>query len=365
MTGHEAANISDSLAKGFLCDFLASTEILLEEITRSPKALLTHSCTNALEMAAVLCDISPGDEVIMPSYTFASTASAFALRGANIVFADITPRDMNICPSSIHDLISKRTKAIIPVHYAGAACDMESILNIAESNQLIVVEDAAQGIGALHCGKALGTFGSMGTLSFHITKNIHCQQGGALLINDEKLIDRAEIIYDKGTNRAQFKKGKIKQYEWVDLGISAPMTNIQAAHLHAQLKALETVTEKRLSIWKSYYDSLRPLEKTGKLKILTPLNFETHNAHIFGIIFESEKLSETVEKALKELSIETARHYKPLHMTPAGLKFGCAKTRLINSESLYSKLLRLPIWPDMPRSKVSQISNTIEKIIAS
>ena len=316
----------------------------LEENTGCRKALLTHSCTAALEMSAMLIDINPGDEIIMPSFTFVSTANAFALRGAVSVFADIRPDTFNIDENLIENLVTPRTKAIVPVHYAGLSCEMEKILEIAKKHDLRVIEDSAQGICSSFKGRALGTIGQIGCLSFHETKNIHSGEGGAILINDENLIERAEIIRDKGTNRSQFFRGEVDKYRWVDIGSSYLPGELTAAFLFAQLEKAQEITADRLSIWNKYYEIFEDLEKSGQAsRPIIPKNCE-HNGHIFHLLLDKRFNRDKVLREMNEKGVNAVFHYQPLHSSPAGKKYGKCTSALPVTDDISERIIRLPMW---------------------
>ena len=345
--GKELWNIAQAHAHGVMAgdgSFTKQCNEWLEQRTGCHKALLTHSCTAALEMAAILADIQPGDEVIMPSYTFVSTANAFVLRGGVPVFVDIRPDTLNIDETLIEAAITARTKAIVPVHYAGVACEMDTIMDIARAHNLLVIEDAAQGVMATYKGKALGAIGHLGTLSFHETKNLTSGEGGALLINDPKLAVRAEIIREKGTNRSQFFRGQVDKYTWVDIGSSYLPGEIIAAFLWAQMEEAESITGKRLDIWQHYHDALVSLETAGKLR--RPIIPEgcLHNAHMYYILLDSLDERTALMKKLKKHGVNSVFHYVPLHSAPAGLKYGRVHGRMTYTDDLADRLLRLPLW---------------------
>ena len=331
--------------------------------TGASKVLLTTSCTHALEMTAILVDIKNGDEVIMPSYTFTSTANAFVLRGAKIVFVDIRPDTMNIDENKIEEAITSKTKVIVPVHYAGAACDMDKIMSIARKYNLFVIEDAAQAITSLYKGKVLGTIGDLGTYSFHDTKNITSGEGGLLLVNNIKFHQRAEIIREKGTNRGQFFRGETDKYEWKDVGSSYLPSELNAAMLLAQLEQLNKLQEKRHYLWVMYYKELKVL--TDKIELPVVTKKVNHNAHMFYI-----KCKDIVERAnlmrfLKKNDINTAFHYVPLHSSVAGKIFG-----KFNSVDEYTtkeseRLLRLPLHGNMSDSDINKVASSIKKFYGS
>lgn len=316
----------------------------LESNTSAKKVLLTHSCTAALEMAAILADIQPGDEIIMPSYTFVSTANAFVLRGGVPVFVDIRPDTLNINENLIEAAITSKTRAIVPVHYAGVGCEMDVIMEIANKYNLLVIEDTAQGIMSTYKGRALGSIGHLGTLSFHETKNLISGEGGALLINDERFIERAEIIREKGTNRSRFFRGEVDKYTWVDIGSSYLPGEIIAAFLWAQLEKADEITNERLNIWHQYHHELIELEDKGLLRRQIVPEQAHHNAHMYYILLNSLDERTHVIERLKKKNINTVFHYVPLHSSPAGLKYGRTHGSLSVTENLADRLLRLPLW---------------------
>ena len=323
------------------------------------KALLTTSCTHALEMAALLLDIKEGDEVIMPSYTFVSTANAFVLRGAKIVFVDIRPDTMNIDETKIEDAITDKTKVIVPVHYAGVACEMDTIMDIALRYKLFVVEDAAQGMMSSYKGKALGTIGHFGTFSFHETKN-YTSAGELLIINDKQFIERAEIIREKGTNRSQFFRGMIDKYSWVDVGSSYLMNDVSAAYLWGNLEKADKINANRLHNWELYYDSLKDLESNGFLELPTIPDKCTHNAHMFYIKIKDLETRTKLLEYLKENNILAVFHYIPLHSAPAGVKFGRfdGEDEFTTSES--ERLIRLPMYYNLTQKEVDFVVEIIQ-----
>ena len=347
ITGKELWNIAQAHALGQMAgdgSFTKKCNTWLEQQSGCYKALLTHSCTAALEMSAILADIQPGDEVIMPSYTFVSTANAFVLRGGVPVFVDIRSDTLNIDETLIEAAITPRTKAIVPVHYAGVACEMDTIMDIADRHNLLVIEDAAQGVMATYKGKALGAIGHMGTLSFHETKNITSGEGGAFLINDPKLAERAEIIREKGTNRSQFFRGHVDKYTWVDIGSSYLPGEIIAAFLWAQMEEAEIITKKRQNLWQNYHEALIPLESEGKLRRPVIPEGCQHNAHMYYILLDSLERRTEIMMDLKEQRVNTVFHYVPLHSSPAGLKYGRVHGRMTYTDDLADRLLRLPLW---------------------
>ncbi|MES9899574.1 MAG: dTDP-4-amino-4,6-dideoxygalactose transaminase [Sedimenticola sp.] len=347
MTGKELWNIAQAHVNGHMAGdgpFTRKCHTWLEERTGSRKALLTHSCTAALEMAAILANIGPGDEVIMPSYTFVSTANAFAMRGAVPVFVDIHSTTLNIDETKIEAAITERTKAIVPVHYAGVGCEMDTIMEIARKFNLIVIEDAAQGVMASYKGRALGSIGHMGTLSFHETKNIISGEGGALLINDQELINRAEIIREKGTNRCQFFRGQVDKYTWVDIGSSYLPGEIIAAFLYAQMEEADEITRQRLNIWNIYHRELAIACAEGKFRSPIVPNYCHHNAHMYYLLLPDLKSRGRFIEKLKERGIGTVFHYVPLHSSPAGQQMGRTHGELSVTNKLSDCIVRLPLW---------------------
>lgn len=335
----------------------------IEKLTGTTKCLLTTSCTHATEMAALLADIQPGDEVILPSYTFVSTADAFVLRGATAVFVDIRPDTMNIDENLIEDAITEKTKAIVPVHYAGVGCEMDKIMDIANRYHLAVIEDAAQGIMATYHGKALGTFGDYGCFSFHETKNYSMGEGGALLIRDPEKVEEAEIIREKGTNRTKFIQGKIDKYTWINYGSSYLPSDMNAAYLYAQLEIAKEINDARLAIWNQYYQSLEPLAKAGKIELPTVPEGCVHNGHMFYIkVADGKERKIFMDQYLKaENGIYAVSHYVPLHSAPAGIKFGRfhGEDKYTTKES--ERLVRLPMYYGLKKEEVEYIC---EKVLA-
>ncbi len=336
----------------------------IEEKTGTKKCLLTTSCTHATELAALLADIQPGDEVIMPSFTFVSTADAFVLRGAVPVFVDIRPDTMNIDETKIEAAITDKTKAIVPVHYAGVACEMDTIMDIAKRHNLFVIEDAAQGVMSTYKGKALGTFGEFGCFSFHETKNYSMGEGGALLIRDEEFVEQAEIIREKGTNRSKFYRGQIDKYTWVDFGSSYLPSDMNAAYLYAQLEMAEEMNDKRLSLRNRYYQNLKPLADAGKISLPVVPEGCVHNAHMFYIKTRDVEERTAFIAHMKVNDILTVFHYVPLHSAPAGLKFGRfhGEDEYTTKES--DRLVRLPLYFDLSLEQVDEISNKVKEFYA-
>lgn len=332
----------------------------LQDNTGSSKALLTTSCTHALEMAALLTDIKPGDEVIAPSFTFVSSVNAFVLRGAKIVFVDIRPDTMNIDESLIEEAITEKTKVIVPVHYAGVSCEMDRIMEIAERYNLCVVEDSAQGVMSTYKGKALGAIGDFGALSFHETKNYTMGEGGALLIRDSVHIERAEIVREKGTNRSKFYRGEIDKYSWVDIGSSYLPSEINAAYLYAQLEVAEKINNDRLASWTAYYTALQPLASEGIIELPHIPDECVHNAHMFYVKCKDLEERTKLIEFLKLNSVYTVFHYIPLHSSDAGHKYGRmnGEDRFTTKES--ERLLRLPMYYGLQLCEIEYISKKIE-----
>ncbi len=362
-TGNEEKYVLESMKSSKISgdgEFTKKCTEWFEKKLRCKKALLTTSCTHALEMAAILLDIQEGDEVIMPSYTFVSTANAFVLRGAKIVFIDIRPDTMNIDETKIEQAITDKTKAIVPVHYAGVACEMDTIMDIATRHNLFVVEDAAQGMMSSYKGKALGTIGHFGTFSFHETKNYtSAGEGGLLIINDEKFIHRAEIIREKGTNRSQFFRGMVDKYSWVDVGSSYLMNDVSAAYLWGNLVFADEINKDRLDSWNTYYHALKDLEVKGSIDLPTIPKECVQNAHMFYIKVKDIKERTALIEYLKQNDINSVFHYVPLHSAPAGEKFGkfSGDDRYTISES--ERLVRLPIYFNMKKIELELIVDTI------
>jgi dTDP-4-amino-4,6-dideoxygalactose transaminase len=330
------------------------------------KALLTPSCTAALEMAAFLIDIGPGDEVIMPSYTFVSTANAFAVRGAKVVFVDIRPDTMNLDESIIQAAITSKTKAIVVVHYAGVACEMAAIMSIANSNGLIVVEDAAQGMMSSYNGKPLGSIGHLGCISLHDTKNYTSGgEGGVLIVNDKTLVDRAEIIREKGTNRSQFFLGAVDKYTWVDLGSSYLLSELQAAYLWGQLEMAESVLAKRLAIWDRYHQALLPFKKDKSIDLPIIPQLSQHNAHMYFIKLQNEEHRTDFINSLKSDGVVSAFHYIPLHSSPAGMKLGRfhGTDKWTTTES--KRLVRLPVFYNMSDDELDKVIRLVSTNLCS
>jgi dTDP-4-amino-4,6-dideoxygalactose transaminase len=347
LTGRELEYIAEAHANHHLSGdgpFTRRCNAWLERTVGCPKALLTHSCTGALEMAAILADIGPGDEVIMPSFTFVSTANAFVLRGGVPVFVDVREDTLNIDESKIEAAITARTRAIVVVHYAGVACEMDAILAIAGRHRLLVIEDAAQAVLASYKGRPLGGLGALGALSFHETKNILCGEGGALLVNDPALAERAEVIREKGTNRTRFSRGEVDKYTWVDIGSSFLPGEVVAAFLWAQMEMAEAITRRRKQIWARYQEAFAELEESGRARRpVVPAN-AVSNAHSYYLLLRNVETRDRLIRSLREDGIHAVFHYVPLHDSPAGRKFGRSDGPMEITRSVAERLVRLPLW---------------------
>lgn len=371
MTGKELGNITEAHFHGVLAGdgpFTRRCHQWLETSTGAGKALLTHSCTAALEMTAILAGIQPGDEIIMPSYTFVSTANAFVLRGAVPVFVDIRPDTLNIDERLIEAAITPRTRAIVPVHYAGVACEMDAILAIARKHDLLVIEDAAQGVTSTYRGKALGAVGDFGCLSFHETKNVISGEGGALLVNRPELAQRAEIIREKGTNRSQFIRGQVDKYTWMDLGSSYLPGELIAAFLWAQLTEGEAITRRRMGIWNTYHEALQDLELSGLLRRPVVPAECVHNAHMYYLLLPDLAARSAFIDALAEQDIQALFHYVPLDNSPAGRQFGRRSGELPVTHDLAQRLVRLPLWlglEDHLDRVIGCVRTTVEKVASA
>lgn len=362
-TGKEMEYIRKAVENQKICgdgEFTKKDNAWLEAKTGAKKALLTTSCTHALEMAALLADIKEGDEVIMPSFTFVSTADAFVLRGAKVVFVDIRPDTMNIDENKIEAAITDKTKAIAPVHYAGISCEMDKIMEIAKKHNLVVIEDAAQGIMSEYKGKALGTFGDFGALSFHETKNYSMGEGGALLIRDEAKVEEAEIIREKGTNRSQYYRGQIDKYTWMNFGSSYLPSDMNAAYLYAQLEMADEINDYRINVWNHYNEGLKPLKERGIIELPTVPEGCKHNAHMFYIKAKDIEERTALIDALKAQGIYSAFHYIPLHTAPAGQKFGRfnGEDEFTTKES--ERLTRLPLYYGLKEEEVEYIIKNVK-----
>ena len=355
--------ISEVLASGRVCGDGAYTKkcsAWIEDRTGTAKSLLTTSCSAALDMSAVLTGVGPGDEVILPSFTFVSTANAFAMRGADLVFVDIRPDTQNIDEKLIEDAITERTKVIVPVHYAGVGCEMDTIMDIAKRHDLLVVEDAAQGVMSTYKGRSLGSIGNYGCYSFHETKNYSMGEGGALLIRDESDIDKAEIIREKGTDRGRFLRGQVDKYTWVDVGSSYLQSDINAAYLWSQLEIADKINDDRMASWNRYYELLKPLEDEGRIQLPVIPEECSHNAHMFYIKTAGIDERGDLISFLKENGVSAVFHYVPLHSAPAGKKLGRFHGEDRYTTDTYERLLRLPMYYGLTKEDTDYIC---EKII--
>lgn len=361
--GKEQEYIAQAIASHKICgdgEFTKKCNQWIEEHTGTARALLTTSCTHATEMAALLSDIQPGDEVILPSYTFVSTANAFVLNGAKAVFVDIRPDTMNIDENLIEDAVTERTRAIVPVHYAGVSCEMDKIMEIAGKYHLKVIEDAAQGVLSSYKGKPLGTIGDFGCYSFHETKNYSMGEGGCLLIRDKDMVEEAEIVREKGTNRSKFYRGQVDKYTWISAGSSYLPSELNAAYLYAQLEAAQEIYDDRMASWNLYYELLSPLAKAGKLELPVVPEGCVHNAHMFYVKAKDLEERTALIRHLKAHDISTVFHYVPLHSSPAGKRFGrfCGEDVYTTRES--ERLLRLPMFYGLASGQVRTVCDSIK-----
>jgi dTDP-4-amino-4,6-dideoxygalactose transaminase len=361
-TGAELRYVQQAIEAGALAGdgaFTKRCHAWLERELRTKKALLTHSCTAALEMCALLLDFQPGDEIVMPSYTFVSTANAFVLRGAVPVFVDVRPDTLNIDERLVEAAITHKTKAICVVHYAGVACEMDAILEIASRHGIPVVEDDAQGCMARYRGRPLGGLGALGAISFHETKNIISGEGGALLINDARYAERAEILWQKGTNRQAYFRGEVDKYSWVDVGSSFLAGELTAAFLWAQMEDAAAITQARLDLWQRYYDAFEPHERAGLLRRPIVPTSRTHNAHMFYVLLPTLAARTAAIAALKQKGYASVFHYVPLHSAPAGRRFGRVSGPMTVTDHVADRLLRLPLWVGLPHDAVDDIVDTL------
>ncbi len=362
MSGRELFYIRQAHAGSHLSGdgpFTKKCEAWFQKKARCKKALLTHSCTGALEMAGILSGIRPGDEIIMPSFAFVSTANAFVLRGAVPVFVDIRPDTLNIDEKKIEAAITQKTKAIVALHYGGISCEMNSILAIAKRYELLVIEDAAQGVLCTYKGKPLGSMGDFGVFSFHETKSIISGEGGALLVHKKRFIARAEMIREKGTNRSQFLRGQVDKYTWRDIGSSYLPSDIIAAFLWGQLEIADTIIQRRMRLWQKYHDAFADLEEKEKLRRpVVPLDCR-HNAHLYYLLLPNRKRRDWFIQEMSKLGIRTLFHYVPLHSSPAGRRFGRTATPMKYTDELSGRLVRLPLWIGIEK----QMDQVIDKVI--
>jgi dTDP-4-amino-4,6-dideoxygalactose transaminase len=367
-TGRELAEIAKAIDRAHLSAdgaFSRDCRTWLEHSLQSPMVLLVHSCTAALELSALLLDIGPGDEVIMPSYTFVTTATAFALRGATPVFVDIRPDTLNLDENLVEEALTEHTKAIVPVHYAGVGCEMDALGALADAHSVPMIEDAAQGICASYGGRPLATFGALGAISFHETKNVTCGQGGALVINDERLMERAEVLRDKGTNRSSFIRGQVDKYTWVDVGSSYAMSELSAAFLWPQLQNSAAVTEDRRSLWTMYHEQLAELEQVGKLRRPVVPDQSRHNAHMYYVLLPNERSRNNLIANLDERRINAVFHYIPLHSSPAGRRYGRSQGHLEVTDEVSRRLIRLPLWSGMTAGQIEQVIDAVTDALPS
>ena len=368
VVGKELYYIAQAVQQGHLSGdgmFTSKCNAWIQNKFEAKKVLLTHSCTAALEMAAILCDIQPGDEFIVPSYTFVSTVNAFVLRGGVPVFVDIRPDNLNIDEKLIETAITPKTKAIVPVHYAGVGCEMDVIMDIANRHGLLVVEDAAQGVCATYKGKYLGTIGHLGCYSFHETKNFISGEGGALVINDERFLERAEIIREKGTNRSQFFRGMVDKYTWVDIGSSYLPSEMIAAFLYSQLEESDKITNKRLKIWNLYHELLAPLESAGWLRRPKYPEYCCHNAHMYYILLSDLETRTQLIDFLRKEGISSVFHYVPLHSAPQGKKLVGKDINLPVTDDCSERLLRLPCYYELTNEEIEFVVRTIREFFES
>lgn len=365
MTGKELWYIAQAHAKGHLAGDGSFTKLCnqwIEQRTGSAKAMLTHSCTAGLEMAALLAEVKPGDEVIMPSYTFVSTANAFVLRGAVPVFVDIRRDTLNLDEKLVEEAITPKTRAIVPVHYAGVGCEMDAIMDIARRYELLVIEDAAQAVMSSYKGRPLGSIGDLAAVSFHETKNVISGEGGALLVNNPRFAERAEIIREKGTNRSQFFRGQVDKYTWVDVGSSYLPGEIIAAFLWAQMEEVEAITRRRLAMWGTYHQWFAEVERAGKLRRPVVPGHCVHNAHMYYILLPDLERRTAVIDKLRQADVQSVFHYIPLHSAPAGQRYARAHGELKVTDDLSDRLLRLPMWVGM-EDQLTPIIQTVLQVL--
>jgi dTDP-4-amino-4,6-dideoxygalactose transaminase len=364
VAGRELAYIEEAIANRHLSGngpFTKRCQAWIERRLECRRALLTHSCTAGLEMAALLTEVGPGDEVIMPSFTFVSTANAFALRGATIVFVDIRPDTLNLDESRIEAAITGHTRAIVAVHYAGVGCEMSEICRIAEAHGLFVIEDAAQGVMATYRGRPLGSIGHAAAVSFHETKNVIAGEGGALIVNHGGWVDRAEILWEKGTDRTRFARGEIDKYSWIDLGSSYLPSEINAAFLWAQFEHAESITRRRLEIWDGYHRLLAPLEAAGVLRRPVVPDDCVQNAHMYYVLVAESSMRPQLLATLNEQGINAVAHYVPLHLAPGGRRFGRPGGSLEVTASIGDRLIRLPLFPAMTDREMTTVATAVTR----
>jgi len=368
LSGRELENIAEAHSRGALSGngrFSKECEAWLESATGCERAFVTHSCTAALEMAALLLDLQPGDEVIMPSYTFVSTANAFVLRGALPVFVDIRPDTLNIDETNIEDAITERTRAICVVHYAGVGCEMDTIMEIGARRDIEIIEDAAQAIVASYKGRALGSIGGFGTLSFHETKNATCGEGGALLLNDDRFIESAEIMREKGTDRSLFLRGMIDKYTWRSVGSSFLLGEMAAAFLMAQLDEVNEITRQRQDIWSHYHEALASMEARGLLRRPTIPRDCIHNAHMYYVIIDETLDRDAILQEMGAACVNAVFHYIPLHSAEAGVRLGRAHGELGVTDRASAGIIRLPLWPGMVSGEMDRVVSVLQQAVTN
>jgi dTDP-4-amino-4,6-dideoxygalactose transaminase len=361
-TGREADYVAEAVAAGHLSGngtFSRRCEQWLEQRIGSFRALLTPSCTAALELAAILLDTAAGDEIVMPSFTFVSTANAFVLRGATPVFVDVDPDTLTLDVDRVRAALTDRTKAVVPVHYAGVGCEMGALRALATAHGIALVEDAAQGVLATESGRPLGSVGDLAALSFHETKNVHCGEGGALLVNDERLVERAEIVQEKGTNRRRFFRGEVDKYTWVDLGSSFLLSELNAAFLWAQLEEADRITASRLELWAAYHEAFAPLEDEGLLRRPVVPPDRGHNAHMYYVLLPTESARDRFISELAAAGVHSVFHYVPLHSSEAGRRFGRQVGPMDVTEDASGRLARLPLWVAMDGAVVARVVDAV------
>jgi dTDP-4-amino-4,6-dideoxygalactose transaminase len=367
-TGGEGARVAAAIDSGWTGGngpFTERCQAALRELTGAEHVLLTHSCTGALEMAALLTEVGPGDEVVVPSFTFVSTANAFVLRGATPVFVDADPDTLCIDPARAADAVTPRTRVVVAVHYGGVACDMAALGGLTREHGLVLVEDAAHAIGASLDGRPLGALGDLGTLSFHETKNVSCGEGGALLLNGERWAARAEVLQEKGTDRARFARGDVDRYTWVDVGSSFLMSDVSAAILSEQLERVAEITAARRAIWDAYHEAFEPLERAGVLQRPVVPAGAQHNAHLYRLLLEDRGVRDGVIAALAAAGIQAYFHYVPLHSSAAGRRFGRVHGPMDVTDAAAGRLVRLPLWPGMSEADVDRVTQGVRRALAA
>jgi dTDP-4-amino-4,6-dideoxygalactose transaminase len=366
LTGQEFANMQTAVENLHLSGdgpFTKECQLWLEQHLGSPRALLTHSCTAALEMAALLLDVQAGDEIVMPSFTFVSTANAFVLRGARPVFVDVRPDTLNLDEMRIEEAITPATRAIVAVHYAGVPAEMDTIVTVSKPERTAIVEDAAQALGSTYRGRPAGNLGDLAALSFHETKNVIAGEGGALLVNDARLAERAEIIREKGTDRSRFLRGQIDKYTWVDLGSSFLPSELTAAFLHAQLQQADEITSRRLEVWNWYYERFKALDLRGDVRRPIVPHGCDHNAHMFYVLVRTPETRTRVLSYLNANGVNAVFHYVPLHSSAAGRRYGRVAGSMRNTDDASERLIRLPLWVGMNQDDVDRVATLVERAV--